>query len=85
MAFVAYRANDRPKSVLNRCVIEVCGGVFVLSIGFRIFCWCKDFCHRTDSDLLVFLLQIVLYRKCSTTSDQCWHQFYDFHTELDLY
>ena len=26
--------TDRPKSVRNRCVIEVCGGVFVLSIGF---------------------------------------------------
>ena len=31
--------TDRPKSVRNRCVIEVFGGVFVLSIGFRIFCW----------------------------------------------
>ena len=28
--------TDRPKSVRNRCVIEVFGGGFVLSIGFRI-------------------------------------------------
>ena len=27
--------TDRPKSVRNRCVIEVSGGVFVLSIGFE--------------------------------------------------
>ena len=39
----------------NRCVIVVIGGVFVLSIGFRIFCWFKDFCHRTESNLLLFL------------------------------
>ena len=44
--------TDRLKSVHNRCVIEVFGGVFVLSIGFRIFCWYRSFCHRTESDLL---------------------------------
>ena len=31
--------TDRPKSVRNRCVIEVFGGVFVLAFGFRIFIW----------------------------------------------
>ena len=31
--------TDRPKLVRNRCVIEVLSDVFVLSIGFRIFCW----------------------------------------------
>ena len=49
--------TDRPKSVRNRCVIEVFGGVCVLSFGFRIFCWYRGFCHRTDSDLLPFLLK----------------------------
>ena len=48
--------TDRPKSVRNRCVIEVFGGVCVLSFGFRIFCWYRGFCHRTESDLL-FLFQ----------------------------
>ena len=33
----------------------VYGGVFVLSIGFRIFCWYMGFYHRTESDLLLFL------------------------------
>ena len=48
--------TDRPKSVYNRCVIEVFGGVFMLSR------WVLDFsvgvgafCHRTESDLLLFL------------------------------
>ena len=45
-------ATDRPTSVRNRCVIDVVGDVFVLSIGFRIFCWYRFFCHRTESDLL---------------------------------
>ena len=47
--------TDRPKSVRNRCVIEFFGGVCVLSFGFRIFCWYSGFCHRTESDLLLFL------------------------------
>ena len=32
IAFVTQ--TDHPKSVRNCCVIEVCGGVLVLSIGF---------------------------------------------------
>ena len=47
--------TDRPKSVCNRCVIEVFGGVCVLSFGFRIFCWYRGFCHRTESYLFLFL------------------------------
>ena len=39
----------------NKSVIEVFGGVCVLSFGFRIFCWYREFCHRTESDLLLFL------------------------------
>ena len=27
----------------------------MLSFGFRIFCWYRGFCHRTGSDLLLFL------------------------------
>ena len=42
--------TDRPKSVCNRCVIEVFGEVFVLSIGFRIFCLYRGFCHMTESN-----------------------------------
>ena len=37
--------TDRPKSVRNYCVIEIFGGVFVLSLCciFVIFRWCKGF------------------------------------------
>ena len=37
--------TDRPKSVRNRCVIEVFGGVFVLSRCFLDFCQCIGFRH----------------------------------------
>ena len=47
--------TDRPKSVHTRCVIEVFGAVFVLSIGCLIFCWYKGFRHRTESDPVLFL------------------------------
>ena len=48
---------DRPKSVHTRCVIEVFNVVFyVVTILFGFFCWCRDFCHRPESDLFVFLI-----------------------------
>ena len=48
--------NDRPKSVRNRCVIELfCGVVCVVTLPFCHFCWCRGFCHRTESDLFLFL------------------------------
>ena len=53
--------TDRPKSVRSRCVIEVFGGVFVLSRCFFVFfCRCRGFCHRTESDLFLFLIQTPL-------------------------
>ena len=36
-------------------VIEVFGGVFVL---FLFSCRCRGFCHRTESDLFLFHLQV---------------------------
>ena len=37
---------DRPKSVRNRCVIEVFGGVLcVVMLLFGFFCRCRGFCH----------------------------------------
>ena len=47
--------TDRPKSIRNRCVIEVFESGLVLSIVFWIFCWYKDFCHRILSDNFLFL------------------------------
>ena len=46
---------DRPKSVRNRCVIEVFGGVLcVVTLLFGFFCQCEGFCHRAESDLFLF-------------------------------
>ena len=50
---IAVTPTDRPNSVRNRGIIEDFG--VVLSIGFLIFCLYTGFCHRTESDLLLFL------------------------------
>ena len=48
--------TDRPKSVRNRCLIEFFYGVVcVVALPFWHFCWCRGFCHRTGSDLLLFV------------------------------
>ena len=48
--------TDRPKSVRNRCIIELfCGVVWVVTLPFWHFCWCRGFCHRTESYLFLFL------------------------------
>ena len=48
--------TDRPKSVRNRCLIELFRGVVcVVTLPFWHFCWCRGFCHRTESDLFLFL------------------------------
>ena len=53
--------NDRPKSVPNRCLIELfCGAVCVVILPSWHFCWCMGFCHRTESDLFLFSLCLVL-------------------------
>ena len=49
--------TDRPKSVRNHCVIELfCDVFFVLSLcPFDISVGVGGFCHRTESDLFLFL------------------------------
>ena len=50
--------TDRPKSVRNCCLIELlCGVVCVVTLPFWHFCWCRGFCHRTGSDLLLFVFE----------------------------
>ena len=46
--------TDRPKSVRNRCVIDCFGVVWVVTLPFWHFCWCRGFCDRTESDLFLF-------------------------------
>ena len=49
--------TDRPKSVRNSCLIELfCGVVYVVTLSLWHFCWYRGFCHRTGSDLLLFVL-----------------------------
>ena len=49
-------STDRPKSVRNRCLIELfCGVVCVFTLPFWHFRGCRGFCHRTESDLLLFV------------------------------
>ena len=53
--------TDRPKSVCNRCVIKLfCCVVSVVTLPFGHFCWCRGFCHRTESDLFLFLFTELL-------------------------
>ena len=56
-----FTQTDHPKSVRNRFVIEVFGGVFMLSIGCCIFCWYEGFRHRTESDLVLFLCTYIIH------------------------
>ena len=49
-----FTPTDRPKSIRNRCVIEVFGGVCVFSRCFLCFLWVLGFCNWTESDLFLF-------------------------------
>ena len=50
--------TDCPKSVRNCCFIELfCGVVCVTTLPLRHICWYRRFCHRTGSDLLLFVSQ----------------------------
>ena len=53
--------TDRPKSVRNRCVIELfCSVVCVVTLPFWHLFWCMGFCHSTGSDLFLFLCYQIL-------------------------
>ena len=66
-------STDRPKSVRNRCLIELfCGVVCVVTLPFWHFFWCRGFCHRTESDLFLFLLATSEMPNHISTSFCCW-------------
>ena len=51
--------TDRPKSVRNRCLIEFFVALFVFSLcPFDISMGVWGFCHRTESDLLLFVSKV---------------------------
>ena len=63
--------TDRPKSVRNRCLIELfCGVVCVVTLPFWHFCWCRGFCHRTESDLFLFLSNMPISEFWVTIGDR---------------
>ena len=47
--------TDHPKSVRNCCVIELFLALFVSSLSLLTFFLCRGFCHRTESDLFLFV------------------------------
>ena len=74
--------TDRPKSVLNRCLIELfCGVVCVVTLPFWHFCWCRGLCHRTGSDLLLF---VILWLKSVGSAKCVMHSTFPFRTTLVL-
>ena len=55
---------DRPKSVRYRSVIELFRGVVcVVILPFWHVCWCRGFCHGTESDLFLYLFKYELQFK----------------------
>ena len=86
----AVTPTDRPKSVRNSCVIKVFGGVFVLSrCFFLLLCGCRGFCHRTESDLFLFLLhkltiphKDLIYKQMITEEEKIHNFFKDFSVIL---
>ena len=55
--------TDRPKSVRNCCLIELfCGVICVATLPLGHFCWYTGFCHRTGSDLLLFVFVFCICR-----------------------
>ena len=78
--------TDRPKSVRNCCLIKLfCGVVCVVILFLWHFCWYRDFCHRTGSDLLLFVFEIRIKFMCSFYNFSSvyfdvlsWHLVYDY-------
>ena len=60
----------RLSSVRNSCAIKVFWWRFyVVTLRFGLFCGCRCFCHRIESDLFLFL----------------FHQFHDLYTKLNIH
>ena len=77
--------TDRPKSVRNCCLIELfCDVVCAVVLPFWHFCWCRGFCHRTWSDLLLFALKQlnICQRVVQRSKVQAWKamgRWFDSH------
>ena len=58
ISMTAVTPTDRPYSVRNSC--EFWWRFYVVTLLFGLFCGCRGFCHRTESDLFLFLLSSLL-------------------------
>ena len=67
---------DRPKSGPQSLCNQSFGGVFVLSICFRIFCWYRGFCDTTESDFLLSL--ILLFLRLEDSKPNVYQLIFDF-------
>ena len=77
--------TDRPKSVRNRCLIELfCGVVCVVTLPFWHFCWCRGFCHRTASDLFLFLLNVRHNMEKVTSMHHSFEKFSEKQRRVEL-
>ena len=65
--------TDRPKSVRNHCVINVLVAFLCFHVAFWIFCECRGFCHRTESDFFPFFL---LFWRVTRLSNKLLEQGY---------
>ena len=52
---VVVTPTDRPKLVHNRSVIEVFVAFCIVTVFFVMLWGCKSFCHRTESDICLYL------------------------------
>ena len=69
--------TDRPKSVRNRCVIELfCDVICVVTLPFWHLCLCRGFCHRTKSDLFLFLIWCKLRHFIDISNYRSWFPFF---------
>ena len=77
--------TDRPKSVRSCCLIELlCNVVCVVVLPFWHFCWCRGFCHRTGSDLLLFVFFSICHLTCDIFYDLLLHGVYTFSVLIFL-
>ena len=65
---------DRPKSVCDRCVIELLVTSLCCHVAFLYFWWYRGLCHRTGSDLVCSYnnYHIVLDYEWISTSFLCF-------------
>ena len=75
--------TDHSKSARNCCLIELfCGVVSVVTLHFWYFRGCRGFCHRTASDLLLFVLLVLQLLRPDSSNLPCLYS--TFHLEYPL-